>query len=97
MVTSEIKRGTLHLLPPKEGLCPECATAHAPEEPHNRCLFYQMHFHGQHGRFPTWEDAWAHCTDEVKEICREALRSMGYRPDGTRIEIRQTTLDEVGA
>lgn len=95
-VPSEIKRGTLTLLPPKEGLCPACATAHEPDEPHNLCLFYQYWFHGQHGRFPTWEDAMAHCTDEVRATWTAGLRDAGYGLDGKRIEYRQTTLDDAG-
>jgi hypothetical protein len=61
------------LMPPGEGKCPECATEHYPEEPHQLGLYYQYHFWGQHGRWPTWDDAMAHCSDEVKEIVREVI------------------------
>lgn len=61
-----------------EGTCPECAVKHDQEQPHNRdSLAYQYKFYDQHGRWPTWEDAMAHCTDEVKDYWRQALRERG--------------------
>ena len=61
-----------------EGTCPECAVKHDPEQPHNRdSLAYQYKFYDQHGRWPTWEDAMAHCTDEVKAYWTQALRERG--------------------
>ncbi|WP_195985336.1 hypothetical protein [Clostridium sp. D33t1_170424_F3] len=60
------------------GTCPECAVKHDPEQPHNRdSLCYQYKFYDQHGRWPTWADAMAHCTPEVKAIWREALKEHG--------------------
>jgi hypothetical protein len=51
---------------------------HEPEQPHNQqSLFYQYKFYNEHGRWPTWQDAMAHCTDEVKQIWREALKEHG--------------------
>ncbi len=56
------------LLPAAAGTCPQCATTHAPEMPHNQqSLYWQYHFYGTNGRWPTWTDAMAHCTDEVKQ------------------------------
>jgi len=57
------------LLPAAPGKCPECATEHEPELPHNQqSLYYQTRFHLEHGRSPTWTDAMEHCTDEMKEF-----------------------------
>ncbi len=69
--------GGMMLLPAKKGTCPECATIHEKEEPHNLCLFYQYSFYAVHGRWPTWKDAMAHCSDEVKEITTTVLKEHG--------------------
>ena len=65
------------LLPAKPGTCPECATTHETWEPHNLDLFYQYHFWGEHGRFPTWKDAMAHCSDVIKASTTEVLKEHG--------------------
>ncbi len=70
--------GGWSLMPPPPGKCQECATEHAPELPHNQqSLFYQYKFYNDHGRWPTWEDAMAHCTDEMKEFWKRELRERG--------------------
>lgn len=62
------------LLPCKPGVCQECATDHDPAMPHNQqSLYYQYRFYGQHGRWPTWDDALAHCTPELQTLWKEAL------------------------
>ncbi len=61
-----------------EGTCPECAVKHDPGQPHNRdSLTYQYHFYDKNGRWPTWADAMAHCTDEVKADWTQALKERG--------------------
>lgn len=61
-----------------EGTCPECAVKHDPEQPHNRdSLAYQYKFYDKHGRWPTWEDAMAHCSDDIKEFWRMELSRRG--------------------
>ena len=61
-----------------EGTCPQCATMHDPKHPHNRAsLAYQYKFYDQYGRWPTWEDAMAHCAEEIKEYWKQALRERG--------------------
>lgn len=61
-----------------EGTCPECAVAHDPEQPHNRdSLAYQYKFYDKYGRWPTWADAMAHCTPEIKEFWTHALNERG--------------------
>lgn len=57
----------MRLLPPAPGLCPVCAVKHEADDPHNRdSLFYQMRFHGTHGRWPGWADAIAHCSEPMR-------------------------------
>ena len=52
-----------------EGTCPECATKHDPKQPHNRdSLAYQYKFYDRHGHWPTWADAMAHCSEEIKKL-----------------------------
>lgn len=69
---------TFSLLPPAPDKCPECATAHPPGQPHNRdSLYYQIKFHREHGRSPTWNDAWRHCTPETQRTWRKGLWEIG--------------------
>lgn len=70
----------LQLLPAKSGKCPECATDHEPEMPHNQqSLYYQYSFYGKYGRWPTWKDAMGHCTEEMQAQWIEGLISMGVK------------------
>lgn len=67
------KENAMTILPPKSG-CPECGTDHPHDQPHNRdSMVYQYQFYGTHGRWPTWSDAMAHCSDEVKAAWRPLL------------------------
>ena len=68
----------MQLLPPKEGTCPICATKHEPEMPHNaQSLYYQYRFYGVRGRWPTWADAMAHCSEEMRVLWERQLRERG--------------------
>jgi hypothetical protein len=68
------KRNAMALLPPGDNVCQECAVDHSWSDPHNQqSLYYQMHFHSTHGRWPTWSDAMAHCTPEVQAHWRKQL------------------------
>lgn len=70
---------------PKPGTCPECATKHLPEEPHNQqSLFYQYKFYFAHGRWPTWENAMAHCDRRMKALWLEELRKYGVKVGGRK-------------
>lgn len=61
-----------------EGTCSECATKHEPNQPHNQqSLFYQYKFYNEHGRWPTWEDAMAHCDEQMKEFWCDQLQKLG--------------------
>ncbi len=78
--------GGMMLLPPKPGVCQICATDHHPDFPHNQqSLYYQYYFYGKHGRWPTWEDAMAHCSDEMKAVWIEESKKHGVevRTDAT--------------
>lgn len=75
-----------------DGTCPECAVKHEPDQPHNRnSLTYQYKFYDQHGRWPTWEDAMAHCPEDIKKYWTQQLTKRGVdigKIDGTaEIEI----------
>jgi hypothetical protein len=70
--------GPWSLMKTKPGVCLECAVDHSPESPHNQqSLAYQYDFYGKHGRWPTWKDAMAHCSDEMKELWIKALVEKG--------------------
>lgn len=66
------------LLPAKPGTCPQCATKHKPELPHNQqSITYQYWFYNEHGRWPTWADAMAHCSDQMREWWTAELAKKG--------------------
>lgn len=61
----------IKVIPPRPGCCRLCAARHRPEEPHDRdSLYYQNRFYKKYRRFPTWDDAMAHCTEETKTAFR---------------------------
>jgi hypothetical protein len=66
------------LLPPPPGTCPACATVHEPYLPHNaQSMYYQYRFYGLRGRWPTWADAAAHCTDFIRSRWRDVMTKNG--------------------
>jgi hypothetical protein len=70
----EEKRNAMTLLPCKPGVCQECAVDHPFDMPHNQqSMYYQMQFHAKHGRWPTWSDAMAHTSPEVRAKWRVHL------------------------
>ena len=72
------KIGDFMLLPPAKDVCQECAVKHAPEEPHDATsLYYQYSFKAEHGRWPGWKEAMAHCSEEMKLIWTKELRKKG--------------------
>lgn len=83
--------GFMMLGKPPADVCQECATAHAPEMPHNlQSLAYQFRFHARMGGGPTWADAMAHCAPEVRAIWTKELERLGQ-------EIGQLTVDQTKA
>lgn len=70
------------LMPPRRGMCPECAADHKADEPHDRdSLYYQTRFYHGHGRLPTWGDAMAHCSDATRAKWKAKLLAHGVKPD----------------
>ena len=68
------------VMPPHPDACQTCGRrpAHAPGEPHDaQSLYYQYTFYGEHGRWPTWKDAMAHCSDSMKHAWEHELRAGG--------------------
>jgi len=87
-VTVEAPTGghTMTLLPPRPDHCQECATKHEPDLPHNaQSLYYGTKFQMEHKRSPTWTDAMAHCTPEMKKIWVEELRAAGVDVKGGKV------------
>lgn len=77
---------TMMMLPAKPGTCEDCATAHKPESPHNaQSLFYQYKFYNEHGRWPNWNDALAHCSEEMKVIWKSHLVAAGVDVEAGRV------------
>lgn len=73
-MTHEVQSGQMSLLPPAPGKCPACGFDHEPAMPHNRdALYYQYRFKMLRGRWPTWADAVAHCSEEMAEFWRQEL------------------------
>lgn len=62
------------LMPPAPDVCQVCAADHKADMPHNaQSMYYCYAFRGAQGRWPTWADALAHCTDEMTGLWREQL------------------------
>lgn len=71
---------SLVLLPCAPGLCIECAVDHPKEYPHNQqSLYWQYYFFSKHQRWPTWEDAMAHCDLEMKTFWVKQLTERGIK------------------
>lgn len=84
--TGEVTEGVTQamILPPRDGACGVCGRypAHELNQPHDaQQLYYQYSFYGTHGRWPTWRDAAAHCSDEVRQAWETALRKRGLWPE----------------
>jgi hypothetical protein len=72
--TIPIEGGGFRMLPGPKESCEWCHVVHDPKEPHNQqSLSYHMKFHAIKGRYPTWTDAMAHCSEEVREMWKEEL------------------------
>lgn len=78
----EEKHGMMMIGNTPPGTCPMCAVKHDPQMPHNKdSLTYQYKFYDLNGRWPTWVDAMAHCTPEIRKLWREALEQRGVKVD----------------
>ena len=82
-----MKIHTMQLLPPAKHLCQQCAHNHSPEQPHNpQTLYYAVWFQQNYGRSPTWNDAMAHCSEEVRAEWIAYLTKLGIDPDNTNLK-----------
>lgn len=71
---TESETGGMYVLPGAPGSCPECFVVHEPHLPHNQqSLSYHVKFFAEHGRYPTWTDAMAHCVPELRADWRKHL------------------------
>jgi hypothetical protein len=62
--------------------CKECGETHLPFMPHDKdSLYYRLEFYEKNGRYPTWEDAVAHCPEEIKEVWKRELKKLGVWTD----------------
>lgn len=62
------------IVPPRQGACPICAVKHDKGSPHEpRSAYYRSRFRAKHHRYPDWEDAMAHCSEETKATLRKNL------------------------
>lgn len=60
--------GAWQLLDPGEGCCPVCGDEHPPEYPHNPGhIYWQMLRAVHHEPSPTWNEAMAHVSEEMRE------------------------------
>lgn len=85
----------LLMLPAGPDRCETCNWIHRPDLPHNReTVFYQMRFYYENGyRWPTWNDAAAHCTPEIRADWFAALAKVGIKVDEPVPEPRQGTIN----
>lgn len=78
------------LLPPPKTHCQECGHQHPEDHPHNaQTMFYQVKFKMDHGRAPTWADAYSHCTPEIQAAWRDLLIRAGVDVDAGQINPRR--------
>lgn len=83
------------MLPAGGDRCETCNWIHRPELPHNReTIFYQMRFYYENGyRWPTWRDAMAHCSEDIKKAWAETLGKLGRPIDDPVPEPKQGTIN----
>jgi hypothetical protein len=80
MKVREIPLSTMTLLPPRPDVCQECAVQHDADLPHNtQSLYYQYSFFMRFNRWPTWADAMAHCSEEMRATWTKALAEYGIK------------------
>ncbi|MFE1598231.1 hypothetical protein [Methylobacterium sp. ID0610] len=79
----EERTAEFRLMPPADPqACQTCGRRHPPEQPHDATrLHYQYSFRAEHGRWPTWADAVAHCAEPIREAWEAELRSRGLWPE----------------
>lgn len=67
------------LLPPPPDKCQKCAVNHPEWQAHNQQSMYWQYWFYRHskGRWPTWHDAMAHCSQEIKDHWVKELTNRG--------------------
>ena len=81
---TETKVGGFTLLPCAKDVCQECAVKHEHWQAHNQqSMYYQYHFYGQYGRWPTWTDAIAHCPPSIQKQWIEQLALKDIKAEKT--------------
>ena len=74
------------IMPAPAGTCPECATMHDADMPHNaQSLHYQYTFFAKHGRWPDWLDAMEHCTEDMRQSWTHLLTKQGVDVTGGKV------------
>lgn len=71
--------GTFQVLPPLDPtVCQTCGRHHDPDQPHDAMrLYYQYTFYFEHGRWPRWKDAIAHCDEPTRTAWEQTLKERG--------------------
>ncbi|MEL4896324.1 hypothetical protein [Crocosphaera sp. Alani8] len=76
--------------------CPECGFNHPIQDPHNpQTFYYQVRFMMEHKRSPTWADAMAHCSEEVKQAWIKQLGKLGIDINSTHLTGITTSTEEI--
>lgn len=71
-----------HMTPPLPDLCQTCGVKHDPLTAHNwQSMYYKYAFFSEHARWPTWGDAFAHCTPVVQAQWKAHLLKAGVKPE----------------
>lgn len=79
--------GSMFLMPAKEGTCPDCATIHELDWPHNaQSMFYQYKFYNEYGRWPNWGDAMKHCDPKTKKFWKLELMKHGVKESDFKVK-----------
>lgn len=69
-----VEDGGFRMLPTAPGTCAWCGVQHDPGYPHDQqSMVYRIKFQEIHKRPPTWTDAMAHCSEEVRSLWRYHL------------------------
>ncbi len=76
----ESRTAEFRVMPPEDPeACRSCGRRHDADQPHDALsLHYQYGFRAEHGRWPTWKDAVAHCAEPVRVAWEAELRVLGH-------------------
>ena len=79
-LTVEKRTAEFAVMPPDDPhACAVCGRRHELDQPHDaQSLHYQYSFYAEHGHWPTWKDAVAHCPEPVRTAWEAELRTRGH-------------------